>query len=73
MQNFQFLLLSLSLECYAHNFDTIPFWFNSKVLEVIWYYDFTEFFRAIFSIKHCNCFLEKYICYITIVFFQIFS
>ena len=44
MQNIQFLLLSLSLECYAHIFDTIPFWFNSKVLEVIWYYDFTEFF-----------------------------
>ena len=44
MRNFQFLLVSLSLECYAHIFDTNPFWFNSKVLEVIWYYDFTEFF-----------------------------
>ena len=35
-------------ECYTDIFANIPFWFNNKVPEVIYYYDFTELFWAIF-------------------------
>ena len=35
-------------ECYAHIFATISFWFNNKVLEAVYYYNFTELFWAIF-------------------------
>ena len=31
-------------ECYTDIFANIPFWFNNKVPEVIYYYDFTELF-----------------------------
>ena len=35
-------------EYYTHIFGTILFWFNNKVLEAVYYYDFTELFWAIF-------------------------
>ena len=35
-------------ECYTHIFGTNPFWFNNKVLEAVYYYNFNELFWAIF-------------------------
>ena len=70
MWNFQFLLFSLSLNVIL----TFLLIFHFRLIIKSYYYDFTKLFWAIFFfIKHCNLwqFWKKYICYITIPFFQI--